>query len=62
MPYRFYLLQRIQDCYDGASKAEQAAIEAIFEQTGLLPLLSARTTRRVERVNHLEVWSEPRDL
>lgn len=62
MPYRFYLLQRIQDCYDRASKAEQAAIEAVFEQTGLLPLLSTRTTRRVERVNHLEVWSEPRDL
>lgn len=62
MPYRFYLLQRIQDCYDGAFKAEQAAIEAIFEQTGLLPLLFARTSRRVERVNHLEVWGEPRAL
>ncbi|MCH1553473.1 MAG: glutathione S-transferase, partial [Luminiphilus sp.] len=43
LPYRFYLLQRIQDCYDQASKAEQRAIEAIFEQTGLLPLLLART-------------------
>jgi hypothetical protein len=62
MPYRFYLLQRVQDCYDQASKAEQTSIEAIFEQTGLLPLLFARTSRRVERVNHLEVWGEPRDL
>jgi glutathione S-transferase len=62
MPYRFYLLQRVQDCYDHASQAEQTAIEAIFEQTELLPLLSSRTKRRVERLNHLEVWGKARDL
>ncbi len=56
MPYRFYLLQRLQDCYDQASVEDKQAIENLFEETGLQPVLHARTDRRVERQNHLEVW------
>lgn len=56
MPYRFYLLQRLQDCYDQASDTDKRAIEALFEETGLLPMLKKRTDRRVERRAHVEVW------
>ncbi len=56
MPYRFYLLQRVQDSFEQASKSEQQAITALFEDTGQASLLSIKTDRRVERINHLEVW------
>lgn len=56
MPYRFYLLQRIQDSFEGASAHEQAPIVALLEETGLGSLLSLKTHRRVERKNHQEVW------
>ena len=56
MPYRFYLLQRLQDSVVSASEHEQQVIRALFEETGLIEMLDLRTHRRVERVNHLEVW------
>jgi len=56
MPYRFFLLQRLQDCFIEATADDQAAIRKLFHQTGLEPLLDMRTHRRVERENHLEVW------
>jgi len=56
MPYRFYLLQRVQDCFAAASKDEQQAIEELFSETGLSVILTIKTTRRVEREKHLEVW------
>ncbi len=58
MPYRFYLLQRLTDCSANADDADQKAIRSLFAETGLEPILTLRTTRRVERVNHLEVWGE----
>lgn len=56
MPYRFYLLQRLQDSVAGASAAEQESITALFTDTGLGSLLELKTHRRVERHHHLEVW------
>jgi hypothetical protein len=56
MPYRFYLLQRLQDCYDEANSGEQRQLQQLFSETGLSGLLAMRTLRRVERNNHLEVW------
>mgnify|MGYP001376912774 FL=1 len=56
MPYRFYLLQRLQDSVMQASPAAQRAITDLFSETGLLEILDLTTYRRVERVNHLEVW------
>lgn len=58
MPYRFYLLQRLTDCVDQASHKDQKTIRALFAETGLEAMLGLRTTRRVERLNHLEVWGE----
>lgn len=60
MPYRLYLLQKVQDVFDVASPEAQAKMEALLSETGLLSLLHLRTLRRVERRNHLEVWSAPR--
>jgi hypothetical protein len=56
MPYRFYLLQRLQDCYDEANSEAREHISALFTETGLNTLLEVRTDRRVERNNYLEVW------
>lgn len=58
MPYRFYLLQRLIDCVSAVGEADQKAIRTLFNETGLEPLLDLRTSRRVSRVNHLEVWGE----
>jgi hypothetical protein len=56
MPYRFWLLQRIHDAVAGFDAAGQAAVRSTFRETGLEALLDLHTTRRVERINHLEVW------
>ena len=56
IPYRFYLLQYLQDAHSQAGGAEQRAIESIFTDCGLSSLLTTRTTRRVARQDHLEVW------
>jgi len=60
MPYRFYLLQRLQDTVVAANDAEQQAIKALFAETGLSSILEVKTHRRVERNNYLEVWGEDR--
>lgn len=56
MPYRFWLLQRIQDAADALDGAAQARVDAVLGTAGLGALLTLRTTRRVERSGHLEVW------
>lgn len=59
MPYRLYLLQMVQAVYDNADAAGQGAIRELLTETGLSELLTLRTTRRVERRGHREVWSAP---
>jgi hypothetical protein len=56
MPYRFWLLQRLQDAVAASDAASQAAIRTAFAKAGLESILDLRTIRRVERANHLEVW------
>ncbi len=56
MPYRFYLLQRVQDAHAAAPPEARARIDALFAATGLAPLLTLKTLRRVERRDHLEIW------
>ena len=56
LPYRLYLLQKAQDVAGGFDAGGKAAIEALLAETGLSSLLSLKTSRRVERHNHLEVW------
>ena len=53
MPYRLYLLQKVQDA---ASGAVDSSVAAMLGATGLTPLLDLKAQRRVERQGHLEVW------
>ena len=57
MPYRIYLLQKIQDVFDAAAPEDQAVMAALLAETGLSELLTLRASRRVERRDHLEVWA-----
>ncbi len=58
MPYRFYLLQRLQDAFGRQSQVGQTAIRSVFEGTGLASLLDLRTSRRMERQDNQEVWGD----
>ena len=57
MPYRFYLLQRLTDAFDALSGSDKAAIESLFEETNLAPILRLKASQRVIRENHLEGWA-----
>jgi hypothetical protein len=52
------LLQKVQDVAEQAGPADRAAMQALLVETGLSDLLTLHTARRVERVNHLEVWGD----
>jgi glutathione S-transferase len=56
MPYRIFMLQRIQDAYDKLGAADQKQVDGLLAETGLEAMLKARCNRRVERENHREVW------
>ncbi len=56
MPYRFYLLQRLTDWVEGLNEQDKRSVRALFAETGLEPILDLKTSRRVQRKNHLEVW------
>ncbi len=58
VPYRLYLLQKVQDVAERASPADRADMQALLAETGLSDLLTLQTSRRVERVNNLEVWGD----
>jgi glutathione S-transferase len=58
MPYRLFLLQKIQAVVDQASSSEQDRMYVLLRETGLSRLLELRAARRIVRRNHLEVWSE----
>jgi glutathione S-transferase len=57
MPYRLYLLQKVQDAADEAAPDARAAIDALLGETGLSALLTVRACRRVVRRAHWEVWA-----
>jgi len=54
MPYRLWLLQKVQD-----AAADSPVSGRLLAETGLADLLTLTTSRRVERVNQLEVWTAP---
>jgi len=58
LPYRFYLLNRLQDAAAVQDKDASAAIQALFAETGLEPILNVRTKRRMERADNHEAWGE----
>jgi glutathione S-transferase len=56
MPYRVFLLQRIQDAYDAMAENERESVDALLSETGLSAILAARSTRRVDRKDNREIW------
>jgi hypothetical protein len=56
MPYRLYLLQKIQDAAQALDPAQRQCVDTLLQETGLTALLTLQTSRRVERHHHLEVW------
>jgi len=57
MPYRFYLVQRLWDHFDGCSENVQKSIRSLFAQTGLEAFLDKRPSRRVLRQGYHEEWA-----
>ncbi len=57
MPYRIFMLQRVQDAYDGLDAAGRAAVDALLAETGLSAIITTRCTRRVERRDNREIWA-----
>lgn len=54
--YRFYLLKRLTDHFEGLSTEEKKQAQAIFSQTNLANMLTLKTQRAVIRQNYQEVW------
>jgi len=55
-PYRFYLLQRVQDLHAGFAPEVQAQVEELLAACGMVDLLSIRVDRTIGRADNLEVW------
>jgi len=56
LPYRIYLLQRLQDHYDAASRDHRGSMDDLLSATGLTALTRLRPRLRVRRQDFLEVW------
>ena len=56
VPYRLFLIKRLQDAVATADAAGQAAVRAVFAEAGLDPLLEVRPRRWVLRADNHEVW------
>ncbi len=55
-PYRFYMLQKIQDGYLKFSKEEKLLVDELLKQCGLKELLDIKLTQRLGQEDNLEVW------
>jgi glutathione S-transferase len=58
LPYRLFLLQRIQNAFDSLEEAEKTAVQKLLVQAGLEDILTLRAQRKVLRKNNREVWGE----
>jgi hypothetical protein len=56
VPYRLYLIKRLQDAVAAADPAGRDAVRAVFTSAGLDPLLDIAPRRWVERNDNAEVW------
>ncbi len=61
VPYRIWLIKRLQDSVASAPSGAQAAVRALFADVGLDPLLDVRPRRWVERAGNHEVWGPLQD-
>ena len=56
VPYRVFLVKRVQDAFAAAGADEQATVRSLFAGAGLDPLLDIRPRRWVLRADNREVW------
>jgi hypothetical protein len=56
VPYRLFLIKRLQDAVAAADPAGQAAVREVFAEAGLDRLLDVRPRRWVQRADNHEVW------
>ncbi len=57
-PHRFYLLQRVQSCYDALAPDARQAVFACLVEVGMEKVLALRLPREICRNKNLEVWGE----
>ena len=55
-PFRFYLLKRLQDTYDGLSEKDKGDVFHLLEDCHMHEVLDFRLSRNMGRKNNLEVW------
>ena len=55
-PYRFYLLQRVQDIFESLNSADQTDILSLLKTCNMEKVLTTKLSRRIGRENNLEVW------
>ena len=55
-PYRFFLLQRVQQAYEELDEAARGQVEAMLAACGMAEILSIRLDRELGRADNLEVW------
>ncbi|CAI8416284.1 MAG TPA: glutathione S-transferase [Rhodobiaceae bacterium] len=56
MPYRIFMLQRIQDAFDKLDDEGRSAVDTLLHDTGLGAIMTTRCTRRVARRDNREIW------
>jgi len=56
VPYRLFLIKRLQDAVAESDPAAQQSIRTVFAEAGLDPLLDVRPRRWVVRADNHEVW------
>lgn len=56
LPYRLFLIQRLQAAVSERSESERAEIAALLSQCGLGKLLTLKARRGILRQNNCEVW------
>jgi glutathione S-transferase len=61
MPYRLYLLQKVQDAIPAAGEPGHDAVMVMLDGAGLAEIATLRTRRRVERREQVEVWGPVRE-
>jgi hypothetical protein len=60
MPYRLFLLQKVQGAIPAAGEPGHEAVLALLHRTGLGELATLSARRRVERRDQMEVWGPVR--
>ena len=56
IPYRFFLLERLQKAAKSGAEGEQQQLKKILSTVGLGPILELKTDREVLRVDNHETW------